>query len=126
MSDGIEQRDQLDRPGIDPGGPLPAAADREVRQLGQDARGPDPGDVVRETGNPLGDPATAPEWDAASTTAPIGVDRVEFYRQVNRAERVANESAQKGADDVIAAIGGGFLYAGLAMVLKLARRKTGR
>lgn len=83
-------------------------------------------------GNAFRDAAAPGEWDAESMTADPDVaaavcaSRVEMYRQVNRAERVARESAEKAADDVIAALGGACLYAGLVLVLELARRKAAR
>jgi hypothetical protein len=101
VSDAGTERDQLDRPGLDPGRPVAGVADGAARQRLEDPGRPDPGHV-----------------DTPLPTRP------EFYRQLYRAERVARESAQKAADDVIAQIGEGCIWVGLFLVLKLGLEKA--
>jgi len=88
MSDGTEQRVQLDRPGVDPDRPVAGAADGATRQPGEDPRQPDSRDVA-ESGPPPGGDEPGPD------------PRIEFYRGLNRLER----GQLAARDDVLREIG---------------------
>lgn len=97
MSDGTEQRVQLDRPGLDSDRPVDRAADGSPGQPGEDARQPHPRDVVeppeeqrlRQNLREAADDLEAAERLGA------GPSRIEFYRGLNRIERHQADARDK-------------------------------
>lgn len=102
MADERIERDLVDGPGADHGRAVPRPEDGAAGQLGQDAGRPHPRDVAPPAGH-IGLGYEPPS-------------RVELYRQVNRAERVAREEAAAAVVDVLDAIGWAVLTAGAVLI----------